>query len=291
MTAGNVHKHVEAVGRELARWHTAVMPGGGPSESTPGGVLLARKWLGILGAPGVSVWKKSSYNCDVLKLELESFNKRVIDSPLRMCHNDLLPLNLLLNKKEGSVKFIDYEYACYNSRGFDVGNYFCEFAGFDLDYSRYPPRKTQIKFIEAYLGSIYGHSGPFDAEEVDHIWREANEWSLFSHFLWGIWGLMQAKNSSIDFDFIGYSNKRLNVYFYNRDKFFTSTNYEYVEPDIWASAKKDEQKEKKKKGKKNKDEKKKKQKGEDGKKEKKKKKKNTAEDKPKVVVPKNDSKW
>lgn len=28
-----------------------------------------------------------------------------------------------------SIQFIDYEYSCYNYRGFDIGNHFCEWAG------------------------------------------------------------------------------------------------------------------------------------------------------------------
>jgi len=30
--------------------------------------------------------------------------------------------------------FIDYEYASYNYRGYDLGNHFAEYAGFDCDF-------------------------------------------------------------------------------------------------------------------------------------------------------------
>lgn len=39
--------------------------------------------------------------------------------------------------KEGPVGFIDYEYGAYTYRGFDIGNHFTEYAGFEGDYSRY----------------------------------------------------------------------------------------------------------------------------------------------------------
>lgn len=33
--------------------------------------------------------------------------------------------------------FIDFEYGSYNYRGFDIGNHFNEYAGYDCDYSLY----------------------------------------------------------------------------------------------------------------------------------------------------------
>uniref|UniRef100_A0A8C0BMF2 ethanolamine kinase n=1 Tax=Buteo japonicus TaxID=224669 RepID=A0A8C0BMF2_9AVES len=34
-----------------------------------------------------------------------------------------------------------------------------------------------------------------------------------SHFFWGLWALIQAKYSTIDFDFLGYAIVRFNQYF------------------------------------------------------------------------------
>lgn len=36
----------------------------------------------------------------------------------------------------GPLQFIDYEYGCYTPRGFDIGNHFNEYAGFECDYTR-----------------------------------------------------------------------------------------------------------------------------------------------------------
>ncbi len=73
-------------------------------------------------------------------------------SPVVYCHNDLLAPNLLLAtpppRCEGAserppadtppaLTIIDFEYGGYNYRGFDLGNHFNEWAGFDCDYSRY----------------------------------------------------------------------------------------------------------------------------------------------------------
>lgn len=37
----------------------------------------------------------------------------------------------------GKLYFIDFEYGSYNYRGFDIGNHFNEYAGYDCDYSLY----------------------------------------------------------------------------------------------------------------------------------------------------------
>ena len=49
------------------------------------------------------------------------------------------------------VQLIDFEYSCWSYRGFDFGNHFCERAGFEGDYSRYPSRGEASAFIRAYL--------------------------------------------------------------------------------------------------------------------------------------------
>ena len=38
---------------------------------------------------------------------------------------------------------------------------------------------------------------------------EANCYALVSHLFWGVWSLIQAKYSTIDFDYVEYSKKRL----------------------------------------------------------------------------------
>ena len=49
------------------------------------------------------------------------------------------------------MQFIDFEYGSYNYRGFDFGNHWNEYAGFEGDYSRYPDAKQQATFVKAYL--------------------------------------------------------------------------------------------------------------------------------------------
>ncbi|KAL8480245.1 hypothetical protein ACS0TY_026972 [Phlomoides rotata] len=67
-----------------------------------------------------------------LKVMTDRFN-----APVVFCHNDLLSGNLMLNDNEDKLYFIDFEYGSYNYRGFDIGNHFNEYAGYDCDYRMY----------------------------------------------------------------------------------------------------------------------------------------------------------
>lgn len=49
------------------------------------------------------------------------------------------------------MQFIDFEYARWSYRGFDFGNHFNEYAGFECDYSRYPDNDHIAFFMQHYL--------------------------------------------------------------------------------------------------------------------------------------------
>lgn len=44
-------------------------------------------------------------------------------------HNDLLLGNVIYNKEEETISFIDYEYAAYCYQAYDIANHFNEFVG------------------------------------------------------------------------------------------------------------------------------------------------------------------
>uniref|UniRef100_A0A667XAZ2 ethanolamine kinase n=1 Tax=Myripristis murdjan TaxID=586833 RepID=A0A667XAZ2_9TELE len=105
----------------------------------------------------------------------------------------------------GMVKFIDYEYADYNYQAFDIGNHFNEFAGVnDVDYSLYPGQELQRDWLTAYLES-YKHSTGCEVTvtegEITQLYIQVCKFSLASNFFWGLWAILQARYSSIDFDF------------------------------------------------------------------------------------------
>jgi len=51
----------------------------------------------------------------------------------------------------GSMQFIDFEYSGFAYRGYDLGNHFAEYAGFECNYSNYPDRDQGALFVRAYL--------------------------------------------------------------------------------------------------------------------------------------------
>ncbi|KAF9577144.1 hypothetical protein BGW38_007839, partial [Lunasporangiospora selenospora] len=75
--------------------------------------------------------------------------------------------NILRSKGDaGELVVIDFEYAGYNSRGFDIGNHFCEWmADYHSDRpsivhrDRYPTKIEQFNFLEAYLEAELTISG------------------------------------------------------------------------------------------------------------------------------------
>ncbi|XP_054262973.1 ethanolamine kinase 1 [Macrosteles quadrilineatus] len=136
-----------------------------------------------------------------------------LHSPVVFCHNDLLLGNII--RTPSSVSFIDYEYAAYNYQAFDIGNHFDEFAGVsDVDFSRYPEPQLQQAWLQVYLEEFLGRF-PNDSE-VTTLYEQVNKFALAAHFIWGIWALVQAQHSNIDFDFVQYAALRLGEYFKNK---------------------------------------------------------------------------
>lgn len=125
-----------------------------------------------------------------------------LDAPVVFAHNDLLSGNLMLNDDEEKLYFIDFEYGSYSYRGFDIGNHFNEYAGYDCDYSLYPNRDEQYHFFKHYLKP----DKPQEVSEKDleELYIETNCYMLASHMYWALWALIQAKMSPIDFDYLGY---------------------------------------------------------------------------------------
>ncbi|XP_044305376.1 ethanolamine kinase 1-like, partial [Varanus komodoensis] len=163
----------------------------------------------------------------VLQEEMAWMKERLSNlcSPVVLCHNDLLCKNIIYNGKQGNVQFIDYEYSGYNYLAYDIGNHFNEFAGVsEVDYSLYPNRKLQEQWLRAYLEAYKEYKG-FETDvtekEVEVLYVQVNQFALASHFFWGLWALIQAKYSTIDFDFLGYAIVRFNQYFKMKNEVMT----------------------------------------------------------------------
>ncbi|KAF9899161.1 hypothetical protein EC991_009398 [Linnemannia zychae] len=276
--------------------------------------------------------------------EIEEVHRELIavHSPIVFAHNDAQYGNILKSLDEdGELVVIDFEYAGYNTRGFDIGNHFCEWAA---DYhserpsvmhnDKYPTKAEQLNFLEAYmeaeiamcgyhltainlsqytkhrrrrsvtkaivhglssvaLSAIHakkaltkrpsvdlkrgdvaaatasstnnpsdptpprsltppsasktagvkgkgnsaidneivnpikkGHTGDgvggvSKAEILDSMYKEVNKFALTSHIMWGLWGLIQATQSEIEFDYFEYSLQRLCEFRRRREEFMS----------------------------------------------------------------------
>ncbi|KAK0570812.1 hypothetical protein LWI29_006835 [Acer saccharum] len=133
-----------------------------------------------------------------------------LNSPVVFAHNDLLSGNIMVNDEQEKLYFIDFEYGSYNYRGYDIGNHFNEYAGYDCDYSLYPNKEEQYHFFRHYL--LPDKPDEVSDKDLEALYVEANTFMLASHILWALWALIQAKMSPIDFDYPGYFFLRYNEY-------------------------------------------------------------------------------
>lgn len=111
-------------------------------------------------------------------------------------------------KDTNELVVIDFEYAGYNPRGFDLVNHFCEWM-YDyhsanpatLHVDQYPSRQQQISFLTSYAG-----------DQVESLLKEVDDWKMACHLFWALWGLVQASQSEIEFDYFYYSMQRITAF-------------------------------------------------------------------------------
>ena len=101
----------------------------------------------------------------------------------------------------------------------DVANHFDEMAGVEnMDFLKdYPSQAFQLDWIKAYL-TAYGSPNQPDEKQIWNFFVNVNKFSLCYHMMWGLWGLVQASISKIEFDFVAFALSRLNEYFRVRDQ-------------------------------------------------------------------------
>ncbi|XP_076435861.1 ethanolamine kinase 1-like isoform X2 [Babylonia areolata] len=135
-----------------------------------------------------------------LQTELNEICRRLeeLRMPVVFSHNDLLLKNIIHNKDDR------------------MG---------EADYTLYPNKDYQMVWLRRYLQFAFVAKGRSVDEvtdlDVERLFVQANVCACAAHFFWGLWALIQAKMSSIDFDFLQYSIVRLNEYFRCKEKFFS----------------------------------------------------------------------
>ncbi|HXN04730.1 MAG TPA: choline/ethanolamine kinase family protein [Candidatus Acidoferrum sp.] len=113
---------------------------------------------------------------------------RVGALPSVSCHNDLLCENFIDDGR--SLRIVDYELSGNNDPCFDLGNTAQE-ASFD--------DALRTALCEAYFGRL-------DSRQLARM----NLFALMSDVGWTLWGAIQARISTLDFDFADYYTTRWN---------------------------------------------------------------------------------
>lgn len=114
-------------------------------------------------------------------------------------------------------QLIDFEYGCYNYRGFDIANHFCEWAGgcddADPKYEYFPSETEQLAFCSAYLDALSQGKPDMEQSRNEMLCTLMNEVAYFVqvvHLYWGIWALNQACDEGCGtFDYLQYGRRRL----------------------------------------------------------------------------------
>lgn len=95
-----------------------------------------------------------------------------------------------------------------------------------MDYSLYPDKSYQFRWLRIYLQRYFDNisDGKQKAlvadEDIVRLYEIVEKFTLASHFLWGIWALIQAEYSAIDFDFFNYACIRFKEYFSRKSDIF-----------------------------------------------------------------------
>ncbi|XP_040570731.1 choline/ethanolamine kinase isoform X2 [Lepeophtheirus salmonis] len=166
------------------------------------------------------------------------------NSPIVFCHNDLTGGNILVKEeKVGSsddqIVLIDYEYASYGYRAFDIANHFCEWM-YDYSNKEYPhyyvvpekfaSKESQMKFFNEYLSKqseIQSSEKIFHSKNqkkphmsrnsyferrVEALCNEVQHFILGAHLLWTLWSMVHSCDTEIKFGYMHYAQERFNQY-------------------------------------------------------------------------------
>jgi len=185
-----------------------------------------QKWIDALPNKTETDQKRNSRLCSELEASTKRFGSTAgLDGGAYILgHCDLLCGNVIILPQRGDtaeVNFIDYEYATPAPAAFDLANHFAEWGGFDCDFNVLPTRYERRNFIQTYVKSYREHKTPIQqngntqhSEEsmVEQLMNEVDDFRGIPGLYWGIWALIQAQISQIDFNYASYADIRLGEY-------------------------------------------------------------------------------
>lgn len=73
----------------------------------------------------------------------------------------------------------------------------------DIDYTLYPPKEFQLKWIAEYLKHYHQNDATVVTDAyVQELYAAVNKYALIAHWFWMLWGHIQYEYSEIDYDYI-----------------------------------------------------------------------------------------
>lgn len=205
-----------------------------PGKSAPNVWSVMQKWIYALPAGSdAERLRQATLQKELIRLVAELSGRPGLgDNSLVFAHCDLLSGNVIVRprpkdaattKTVETVSFIDYEYATPSPAAFDLANHFAEWGGFDCDFSVLPTQSQRLDFLREYIRSYYfhgSHQNLHDGEEAEvrRLFDEVDIFRGVPGFYWGIWALIQATISQIDFDYAAYAEIRLGEYWAWREE-------------------------------------------------------------------------
>lgn len=203
------NKPVPNVWTVMQKWIYA-LPSNTEEERAQRALLQGElEWLvQTLGdVPGINSNALVFGHCDLLSGNV------IVENPEALTQLDNTSLSSASVDTTLKVNFIDYEYGAPAPAAFDIANHFAEWGGFDCDFNVLPTRSQRKDFLENYLQSYNTHlSRDYSAKDFAELFSQVDLFRGVPGFYWGIWALIQALISQIDFDYASYAQVRLGEY-------------------------------------------------------------------------------
>jgi choline/ethanolamine kinase len=178
-------------------------------------------------APKTLTMKDLKHEIEFIRSKLPKLLKNIV-----FCHNDLIGGNVLLfnenpepEKMDKNFKpklmLIDFEFASYNPRGFDLGDHLAEYV-FDYDlkeppYSfpqNVPSNEHMFEFMFAYIEAENPNLSENEMKhKAEELLKETLPFMPIAHLFWSGHMINHGLNNKTDFDFPGYAMERFGLYF------------------------------------------------------------------------------
>lgn len=229
-------QHAEGVAKTLAHFHcnASTFALYTPPYATQElhCINVTKSWIQTARHAVDTIPKLAEFKEDVAKLEAACafiqplLHKLKAHVPVVICHNDLLSGNVMVyrddageDKKIAALpRLIDFEYCRRDFALYDIANHWHEWAGYDNDFTKYPNKETQTKFLKAYFNELAKatNNNTFP-EEVEALCSDAaiERARIITNFLflaavltWSIWSMVQHAYSEIEFDYLDYYRKK-----------------------------------------------------------------------------------